>query len=84
MRASTRKEIDYLHDMHLKFVKRQDEEKAVQRYERDISLHELEWRGPRAGACRGCSWQVYNLDGPRIVEAHSSHRETVRKELERT
>ena len=82
--ASTKKEIDYLHDRHLDFLKQQEEEQVKYQYQRDISLHELEWRGPRAGACRGCTWQVYNLDGPRIVAAHSAHMETVRRELERT
>jgi hypothetical protein len=82
--ASTRKEIDYSHTMHLEFVKQQEQEQAVQQYQRDIGLHQLEWRGPKAGACRGCSWQVYGLDGPRIAEAHSLHRENIRKELERT
>lgn len=79
--ASTREEIDYLHDQHLEYVKRQDAKTAEVRYYHHLDLHELEWRGPRAAACKGCPWQAYGMDASRIVEAFSNHKQTVREEL---
>lgn len=77
--AGTRDEIDYAHDQHLTYMKQREEQAEKYQSAREISLHELEWRGPNAAACRGCSWLVYGMDSSRIVAAFSSHRENVTK-----
>lgn len=79
--AGTREEIDYSHDQHLAYVKQRDEKAKATHVAREINLHEIEWRGPNAAACKGCSWMVYGMDSSRLVAAFSNHKENLRNAI---
>ena len=79
--ATHRDDVEEAYNVHVKAAQRRQEQVYIKQYQRDISIHEIFWKGSIA-SCKGCSWMVYNLDRSRAIEAFSNHLETIRQSLQ--
>ncbi len=77
--ATHRDDVEEAHNVHVKAAQRRQEQVTLQQYQRDVSLHEIFWRGEIA-SCKACSWLLVGMDRSRQREAFSHHLETVRRE----
>lgn len=79
--AKYREDIEQAHEVHVKAAHQRQERVALQQYQRDVSLHELFFRGSDTASCKACQWMVHGMDASRIREAFSHHLESVRKSV---
>lgn len=78
-----RDEIEVMHDAHLAYIKQKHEETFVMQHMKDMSIHQIHWRGPNAAQCRGCSWYLTGPNGPMIQDAFMNHKRRAMEELNR-